>query len=276
MGSLDRRWLSEWTSGEVASFDFSDSPVVISTSAFEQHGRDTMPLGTDYYLAKGLVAHTLAAMKPTDPGLFLPPVPFGYSPEHTHFAGTITLGYQTYLSLMLDIAASLALCGVKKVLVLNFHGGNPPLNQIAIMEMRNRHGIIAAEYNYARDVSLASKLFGEQEASYGYHAGAAEFALGLFLFPELLGHVKRGNYPSAFVDVDRSLKTLRMGSGVSSIAWHTENANPTGAIGNSLKVTADQGKALADDVAAKIISVLQDLNSSALAQSQHQAPSAAK
>lgn len=253
------RWLSSWTSAEIRSADLRKTPVVISTCATEQHGRYTMPIGTDYLLASYLTQHTIGRMKPSMRGLFLPITPFGYSPEHTHFPGTITLRYETYLALLMDIGASLASWGVKRVLIANYHGGNPPLNQIAIMEFANRFRMIAAEYNYARELEFAGGLFGKEEVQYGYHAGAAEYALGKYFFPELLQPRGKGKFKSAFIDLDRSFQTLRMGSGHASVAWHAEQAHSSGAIGTSTTVTAAQGERYAHHIADRLIGALQDL-----------------
>jgi len=58
--------------------------------------------------------------------LVLPPVWYGYTAHVMDFPGTINTHYETFIKGVVDIGASLAYHGFKKVLLLNGHGSNMP------------------------------------------------------------------------------------------------------------------------------------------------------
>ena len=82
----------------------------------------------------------LARLPATIPAYAIPPIVYGKSEEHLHFPGTLTLSGDTLLHTLLEIAESLYRAGFRKLLI-NGHGGQPQILQIACREMRLRHGI---------------------------------------------------------------------------------------------------------------------------------------
>ena len=70
--------------------------------------------------------------------LVLPTQAVGYSPEHSRFAGTLTLSSATVISTWVEIGECVARAGVKKLLLLNAHGGQVSLMDIAARELRTR------------------------------------------------------------------------------------------------------------------------------------------
>ena len=82
------------------------------------------------------------------PAFFLPVQAIGYSPEHAHFAGTLTLRPETALHLWSDIAESVAASGVRKLVLFNTHGGNAGLLDGLARELRARLRLLIYRCNW--------------------------------------------------------------------------------------------------------------------------------
>lgn len=102
--------------------------VIIPAATLEDHGRH-LPVDTDVVLADG-VCHATAQLIP-DEVLVLPPITHGYSPHHMDFPGTITIGWKTFVDHLLDITRSLIHHGFRKILLVNGHGSNRPVLDMA-------------------------------------------------------------------------------------------------------------------------------------------------
>ena len=64
-------------------------------------------------------------------GLVLPATPFGVTPMHMPFEGTITLTTDTYMRVVTETCESTAQHGAKYLLIINWHEGNIPSLAIA-------------------------------------------------------------------------------------------------------------------------------------------------
>ena len=72
-----------------------------------------------------------AAEELADETVLLPPIVHGYSPHHMDFPGTITIGWDTFCRYCTDVATSLVRHGFKRVLLVNGHGSNQNLVEMA-------------------------------------------------------------------------------------------------------------------------------------------------
>lgn len=95
--------------------------VVIPTGSTEQHGPH-MPLGTDF-----MIASKLAKMVGERANVIvIPTFPFGYAKYHTDFPGTLAIEEDTFAEVFIEICDDLLRYGIKRILVINGHGGNIP------------------------------------------------------------------------------------------------------------------------------------------------------
>ena len=100
--------------------------AMLPVGSFEQHG-DHLPLATDTIIAC-VIANQLAA---TYNVLLLPPVTVSCSHEHEGFEGTVSISSRTLIAIIDDIQSSLARSGIKYLVLVNGHGGNYVLSNIA-------------------------------------------------------------------------------------------------------------------------------------------------
>lgn len=154
------------------------NPVaIICVGSIEQHGPH-LPLGTDSLCAVG-VAQRVA--QETNSVVVLPCWP-GYSPHHMGFPGTITFRWETLLAVLLDTVDSLVQHGIKKILLLNAHGGNSDIVSHAARTARRQTGAMVLAPKASSDPEGARHMMEFLDA----HSGPGETGVALELFPELV------------------------------------------------------------------------------------------
>jgi creatinine amidohydrolase len=146
--------------------------ALVPVGSCEQHGP---------HLA---VARALAARLAEDLGalgILCPPIPYGLSEHHMGFPGTLTLRPRTFVDLVLDVVESLALWGLRRVLVVNGHGGNIDALRLAARSARRDHGSLVASVMWAQ---LASEEIAARVTSPTYgHACEVETSVAMVLAP---------------------------------------------------------------------------------------------
>lgn len=104
-----------------------ESIAIIPVGSIEQHGFHA-PLGTDLIIAEAFAAN----YKFEDHIFVLPPIPVGVSDYHRHFPGSLWVSSKTLVNYVGEIIQSLSYQNVKKILIVNGHGGNiEPLRELA-------------------------------------------------------------------------------------------------------------------------------------------------
>ena len=105
--------LMEMTDPEAAKILEETQMAIIPLGSVEQHGSH-LPLGTDYYAAESFAKRIVEKTG----GLLVDFAPFGVTPLHMGFKGTITLRSETMISIMTDVISSLFRHGAKKIILL--------------------------------------------------------------------------------------------------------------------------------------------------------------
>ena len=243
MTTLPRYW-ADLCTRDFVSIDRARAIAVLPVAATEQHGPH-LPLSVDTDLANGVIAASLPHLPADLPVLFLPTQAIGFSPEHQAFAGTLTLSSRTVIQLWTEIGESVARAGVKKLVLLNAHGGQVGLLDVVGRDLRARLGMLVYSVNWfnlplGQDVEAQ---FSAEEHRFGIHAGQIETAMMLALKPGQVDMAQAQHFASASQRRARDFPIL--GNGKSAkLAWQTQDYNPAGAVGNAAAATADQGHAV--------------------------------
>lgn len=204
------------------------APVaVLPVGSCEQHGPH-LPLVTDTLIAaaiaQGIVDRYGLAL--------LPALTYSCSHEHAAFAGTISLSATTLAAVIGDVATSLHADRDQALLIVNGHGGNYVLANIAQEANVDRPRI--GLYPTRDDWQAARTTAGMTSSAHDdMHAGELETSILLAVHP---GAVAAGWEQHDHVHDDRKHLALL---GIDAFT-------PTGVIGQPSLATAEKGQAALD------------------------------
>lgn len=163
-----------------------DSLVVLPIGATEQHGPH-LATGMDYFTVEWLARQAAAVASAQIPIIVTPALPFGSSHHHFVFGGTMSLRTETYYRVLYELVESLIRDGFTRIFLLNGHGGNVELAQLAVRDIVLEHPVRAAAGSYW---TIAWDALVRAEAHRGRglpgHAGDFETSLMLALQPQLV------------------------------------------------------------------------------------------
>lgn len=224
---------------------------ILPTAAVEQHGPH-LPVGVDTFINDGLCT-LLAERCPEDLDIrILPMMAVGKSNEHLHAPGTLTLTAETALRAWTEIGLSVARAGVRKLLIVNSHGGNTDLISIVARELRVRAGLYCVRMGWGAG-GVPDGVYGAQEVAQGIHGGDNETSLMLHFRPDTVRMDQARDF--------RWLHTPDCIPPVGSIAhgWIASDVHPDGVAGEAHLATAEKGKTTADHYVSHVIGVLRQM-----------------
>lgn len=234
--------------------------AVLPVAAVEQHGPH-LPLHVDATLLQGVVDAALPQLPADLPALFLPPQNVGLSIEHTAFPGTLTLSPATVIALWTELGACVARAGVRKLVLLNGHGGQVSVMDIVGRELRQRHGLLVygASWFSLPLPDAVQGLFSAEEHRFGIHAGEIETSMMLHLAPATVRMEHAAHWRSS--SQDRAERYALIGNGRSAkMGWAMQDYHPAGAVGNAAGATADKGRAVVEAAGAALVQLLREVH----------------
>lgn len=243
-----------------ASQDIAQIVAVLPVAATEQHGPH-LPVSVDATLVDGVVNASLPHLPADLPILFLPTQQIGKSNEHIRFPGTLTLSAQTIISLWMDIGRSVARSGIKKLVLLNSHGGQASIMDIVARDLRTEHDLIVYSANWYNlplgDAVMG--LFPAHEHRFGIHAGDIETSMMLALRKKYVDMAQAQNFHST--SQDRAAQYPVLGNGSSAkLGWQMQDYNAMGAAGNAAAATAAKGQALIHAAGLQLANLLKEVS----------------
>lgn len=158
-----------------------DRVVILSVSATEDHGPH-MALDTDTVLGMG-IAEGVARAAP-DEVFVMPPIPYGFNEHHKDFPGVIWIQPETLIAFVTDVTKSLAHHGFRRILLLNSHGSNHPVLDLAARKTVIETGVICVSASYWNLMSDRINALRRSETGGIAHACEFEAALYMHLDPE--------------------------------------------------------------------------------------------
>ncbi|KPH06832.1 creatininase family protein [Rhizobium acidisoli] len=231
--------------------------AVLPLGAHEQHGPH-LPFETDTLIAEGIAGRLKAVLSAGLPVTFLPAESVGYSIEHMDVEGTKTLAFDEAVDRWLSIAERLAEQDIRKLVMLNAHGGNSPLMTIVATEARIRFAMLAVATSWTR-FGLPDGVIAPEEKAIGIHGGDIETSVMLALHPDKVDMVKATDFPSRQSEFAGRFKHLRA-YGPHAFGWKMSDLNPQGAAGNAAAATAEKGEALIAHAVKGLMELLQDVD----------------
>ncbi len=257
MTTLPKRFWHEMTTHDFQAPEACDWIAVLPVAAIEQHGPH-LPVFTDTAIAEGQIRRVLELLPDDIPATFLPTQAIGKSNEHISSPGTLTLSWETVTQAWLEIGESVARAGIRKLVLINSHGGNVPIIDIVARELRVKHEMLVTATAWAR-FGQPDGLFPAEEFTYGIHGGDVETSLMLHLHPELVRMDLAEDFRSNQLDFINEFKYLR-GHGAQQFGWKAQDLGLKGALGNAANASAEKGKQSLDHAATGFVDLLRDIH----------------
>jgi len=227
--------------------------VVLPVAAIEQHGPH-LPLEVDARINRGALEQALARVDPAVPVLVLPAQPIGKSDEHAAFPGTLSLGTETLCRVWFEIAESVWRAGLRKLVIVNSHGGQSHVARIVAQDLRVKLRMLAVVAN-TFGFGEPAGLFPIDEARHGIHGGASETSLMLHLAPDAVRRDRCADFRPASIAQAARYRELGF-HGNASMGWATQDLHPSGACGDATQASAQAGAALLDHIAQRLARLL--------------------
>jgi creatinine amidohydrolase/Fe(II)-dependent formamide hydrolase-like protein len=234
--------------------------ALLPVGAIEQHGPH-LPLDTDAFDADYLARRVAEACSDPKP-LVLPPISYGVSYHHADFTGTVSISNDTLAKMIYEIGMSVSRNGIRKLVMINGHGGNSPaLNYAAQMINRDARIFVCVDTGETSDVDIDKIV----ETPNDVHAGEIETSTGLAVRPQLvqMDQAKKQipKFSSRYLDF----------SSKRGVLWYayTRKISPSGVMGDPTKASAAKGERIWEMMIAHLVSLVEDLKRLTLEEIHH-------
>jgi creatinine amidohydrolase len=254
--ALPRRRWTEMTTEDFRDPDVGSWIAVLPVAAVEQHGPH-LPLGVDALIGAAYLAAAEPLIPDDLPVTVLPMQAVGTSVEHEAFPGTLSLSPETVVRAWIEIGEAVARTGVRKLVLINSHGGNSAALELVARALRARFRMLAVTASWSR-FGYPDGLFSPEEIRHGIHGGAIETSLMLAVHPELVRRDKVRAFPSAAAEMERGYAWLRPDR-PAGFGWMAQDLNPEGALGDATAATAEAGRAALAHGARAFVELLDDV-----------------
>jgi creatinine amidohydrolase len=251
---------------ELAARD--DVVVVIPAATLEDHGYH-LPIDTDVRLIEAIARGAVERFNASDAtgaAMLFPTAVHGYTPHHMDFPGTVTLRWNVFVESLLDCGRSLCRHGFDRILILNGHGSNAPLVDLAarLINVEHRGAVAMASTLYLTTPESVQTLAAERASELGGMSHACELKTSLYLAlePELVQMDKAVREIPAWND---NVWSDWPGSGPLSYMPHWSGLTRSGVMGDPTVATAEKGQVLLERARAEAVGFIAETASRARA-----------
>jgi creatinine amidohydrolase len=250
--------MREWVLAEQTHAAVRERPwevAVLPFGATEPHNLH-MPYGTDNFQVEAIGERACArACQAGARAVLLPTIPYGVNTNHLQVPGALACSVTptTLLRILTDLVDSMERQGVRKMVLLNGHGGNElkPLTR----ELYHRTRVFLCVCDWFR---MAADVYPRLFEQPGEHADEVETSLGLAFFPQFLRPELADDgaaRPSRFDAINRGWVSITR-------PWHLVSRN-TG-LGDPSAASAEKGRRLMEIVVERLGDFLAALSAAPL------------
>lgn len=224
--------------------------VVLPLGSTEPHGPH-LPLGTDTYQTNWVGRRGVAeANRRGARALLYPALAITNNANMRKVPFALRIGVRTLMQVIIDIVMQCKDDGIKKVVLLNGHGGTPPAINAVMREMSSMDGmpfVCLASTWYMKPRGYVDPIEHPSD-----HAGESEACKMLYIHPELVHAETFTNNPVGKLKV----KSL---AGVEFVKpWHLYM--PRFSMGETRTSTAEKGKSTLEAQVAALVELLVELS----------------
>jgi creatinine amidohydrolase len=246
-----------WKWEELTAPDFAAAAqtakgvCVIPMGVIEKHA-EHLPLGTDA-IDVMRIAERAAEI---EPAIIFPFYYFSQIQENKNYAGTIALRHRVIIDLLENTCEEIARNGLRKVVILNGHGGNESLLSAFTFMMlekpRDFSLFVIRLGDYMAPVLQMPEWKEQMQSPFDHHAGEMETSLMMAVRPDL---VNRAAVPAQPGDPRKRLAHLP--SVLTSTWWYADF--PTHYAGDARAATPGKGEFLLREMGARVATILKGI-----------------
>ncbi|MCB9743481.1 MAG: creatininase family protein [Alphaproteobacteria bacterium] len=231
--------------------------ALLPVGAVEQHGLH-LPLDIDAYDAAYQCEQVALACTSPKP-LVLPLIPYGVSYHHDDFPGTISVSPKVLSQLVYEVGMAAAANGIRKLVIVNGHGGNSPaLHFAAQLINRDARIFTMVDSGESSDAEIGAIL----ETGGDAHAGEYETSTALATRPHLVfsehATTENPSFGSRYLDFD----------GDAAVGWYVRTAkiSETGTLGDPTLASAEKGRRIWEITIRNMVELVEHLKCTPLEQ----------
>jgi len=258
---MRKLYWNQLTTKEFETLDPATTIAVLPVAATEQHGPH-LPVSTDTSIGEGMIGEVVKRLPDDLSILILPTQTIGKSNEHLRSPGTITFSAETAIRAWTEIGEAVHRAGLRKLVMVNSHGGNVDVLSIVARDLRVRLGMLVVSCSWSR-FGRPAGLYTDEELAVGIHAGDAETSAMLHFRPELVHMEYAENFAPATIEIAKEFAYLRP-TGFTAFGWIAQDLHPSGAAGDASRATAEKGRLTAEFQAEAFIKLLRDVTNFSL------------
>jgi creatinine amidohydrolase len=237
----------------MTSLEFSDAVracggvCIIPFGCLERHG-DHLPLGTDTFLARELVKRAVV----NEPAVIFPPDFFGWIHDGKHRPGALALNSDLLMGLLDNSCEEIARNGMRKIIILNAHGGNNSfLNYFISMQQEKKRSFQVYLLNISYWFPNPEEKANLVDRTCGGHADEFETCMMLASRPELV-HMDTIKAVTEPLDSLNHLQSM-------TIAWGWFSRWPDHMSGDPTLASVAKGENIMDFVIPKIAAAIKTI-----------------
>jgi creatinine amidohydrolase len=206
---------------------------LLPLSVVERHGHH-LPLGTDTYIGREYCRRATAI----EPAIIFPDLIFTQILEARHVPGTIALDAVLLLPLLENVCREIARNGLKKIVIVNAHGGNNNLiHLLGQMQLDSPRDYVLYSL-YSLGAHNEDSLKAMWETTVDGHAGESETSMIHAIRPDLVRTDKLQSDGEG-MPLER-LKPIQDAGVYTGIWWYADH--PTHYRGDGVPASAEKGE----------------------------------
>lgn len=180
------QWENLTTPQFVTAVERAEGVCLLPLGVIEKHG-DHLPLGTDLFIGRAIALRAVEI----EPALVFPPYFFTQIFEARHTPGTVGIASDVMYDLLQATCDEIARNGLKKIILVNAHGGNRHFLQHFIMlQLERRRDYVVylpRPDNWSRDEAFDTAWAAMRQSTIrDEHAGEGETSTMLAIAPDLV------------------------------------------------------------------------------------------
>ena len=217
--------------------------IVIPVAAIEQHGYH-LPVDVDNLLVEHVTEE--AARRSDGAILTIPMIHYGFNEHNMGFPGTVSIRPYVFTDFLFDVAQSFVRQGFDRIVIVNGHGSNQMLCNLASRQINNStRALCSSVAHWALAEDAVKEL--RESAFPGGMAHGCEFETAIYqhLAPELVQMDKAGPRETPSIE-NKFIYDDLYGSGPVHLVNRWSRISESGIEGDPLLATPEKGKAFAE------------------------------